>query len=155
VSGLWAGGFDRWAAWETAPCQWLLMTNTFAFDATDDVVADIAASEVTVIGYSRAALTGPALADHSASGVRTKCYGCAAPAFNGLDPGQAIRAAVLALDDGADATSGLVAWWPVNQPTDLYDITFDFPPWTFSGSPLPGGDVDTRLIHYHQVWVTS
>jgi hypothetical protein len=153
VSALWNAGLDRWADWRTAPMLWLICDGSFLFSRTDDVVADIAASEITAAGYTRQSVAATVQADGTeGGGGQVMCYGCTPPEWTGVAPGQAMRALVLALDGGTDEASGLIAWWSLSDPTDLGDFSISFGPWAWFGlSPLPGGDATTRLVHSHRV----
>jgi hypothetical protein len=144
---MWRGGFDRWIDWETAPKQWLMTGDGFVFDATDDTVADIAATELVVAGYARQPLTAAVADFHLSTYNHSALYGSPSPAWTGLGAGKTITTLVLALAGADDASSGLICWWPVNGQSDVGDLTFDHDPWNYNGAPLSSGDANTRMIH--------
>lgn len=149
------GGFDEWADWTTGDRVWLLMGAGFVADIAQATIAEIVADELAVAGYARQPLTDAVRAD-TYTYVHGLAYGAHPPVFTGLSPGEVFTGLVLARVGATDADSPLIAWWEWYDPTDIGDAAFGFSPWEDgSGSPLPGGDADTRLIHQHDSWGTA
>jgi hypothetical protein len=144
---MWMGGFDRWVDWDTAPKQWLILASPAAPDFHDDMVADVAAEEITVAGYSRVSVAGAVHTDLADFGNQFRFHGLTPPAWSGLAGGQGMLALALALDTGDDATSGLIGWWDLSEATDIGEFDTDFGPWEWNGVPLPEGDATTRLVY--------
>jgi hypothetical protein len=145
------GGFDRWTNWTSAPKVWLLGGADYPWEPTADTIADVAAHEITVAGYSRQPLAAPVVANEYDEdyGYQTRLFGCHRPEWAGLDGGAAVRALVLALDSGDDATSGLIYAWGLNESTDSGELAMRFDNWHYN-EPLPGGDAETRMVNYHE-----
>lgn len=143
-------GFGEWGGWDTEPYQWLLMGSMYAPAVAHVTVAEIVADELGVTGYARLPVEG-AVAVDTLTIVQGIHYGAHSPEWHGLGPGELITAVVLARQGASDADSPLVAWWEGGIPTDAGDIPFELGPWEDTGgTPLPGGDPDTRRAHSHE-----
>lgn len=83
----------------------LLMQSAYVFDKTNEYISELT-SEVAVAGYSRQTLAGKTV---TLDNTNDRCvYDGTDPVFSGMSPGQTVRAAVLAKNTGADATSPLL-----------------------------------------------
>lgn len=113
------GGID----WVNGNIDVLLVQSTYAFDATDQVLTDIA-GEVSATDYARKDLTGRTLA-----GTTTTEAKAANPTWAGLGgaTNQTIGGAIVFLNTGADASSVPICFIDtVDQATQNTDVTVSF-----------------------------
>jgi hypothetical protein len=143
-------GLNEWGGWASDDYVWLLMDSGYVPAIAQATIAEIAAAELTVSGYTRQPVTAPVMVD-TYTYQQGLSYGCADPVWTGLGTGGDIGAIVLARVGASDATSPLVARWDGPFPGDAGDYTFGFGPWVDTyNDPLPGGDADTHLVHRHE-----
>lgn len=139
-------GLEGFSDWLTVPKQWLLLGNAGAFDETHSYVADVVELS-TAVSYARQPFVGPATAPYNDPNYINLAHGGDAPDFGTLTAGDFVSGLVLARDSGDDATSLLLAFWPLGQSSAVGEILIDFVPWEDSASnPLPGGSASTRRM---------
>jgi len=139
-------GFDAWADWTSAAHEWLLLGDIGAFTATDDNVSDIVTTELLVAGYARITVANKVDDDQVSTYYNSRSYGADPPVFSGLAAGKYIQALVL-----AETTGRLLAFWDVQQPSDVGTLALNFATYTAdNGDPLPSAGPNTQMIHQQQ-----
>lgn len=103
----------------------LLLNGGYAYDPDDDFVSAVAAAELVVGGYARQALAGVAGSeDDAADRAEVEANEVT---FGPLDAGDTIVAAVVFENTGNDATSELLAFYPLGSvPTNGGQVTLRF-----------------------------
>lgn len=117
---------------DTSDLRVLLVQSSYTELATHNVVADIVASELSVVGYARQALANKTATEDDVNGFAY--LDADDVVFTSLAAGQTIGGAVVFRHTGADATAPLLAFYDLtNTPTNGGNFTLQW------ASPANGG----------------